>query len=111
MIAEMADNNTIGILSQDSDFLIYQYPKHVHYLSVKMFDFDALFNDHQTLKTVAYDRSKLAEHLNNAAKQIGRIQGQGFEVCHLPIFATLSGNDIVHYRSEELARFHDRIKS
>jgi hypothetical protein len=53
----------------------------------------------------------LAKHLNNAAKQIGQIQGQGFEVGHLPIFATLSGNDIVHYRSKELARFHDRIKS
>jgi hypothetical protein len=111
MIAEMADENTIGILTQDSDFLIYQYPLHVHYLSIKEFNFDALFNDHQTLKTVAYDRSKLAKHLNNAAKQIGGILDKDFEVGHLPIFATLSGNDIVHYRSKELDRFHAWIRS
>jgi hypothetical protein len=111
MIAELADDNTIGILTQDSDFLIYQYPKHVHYLSVKKFNFTALFKDCQTLETFAYDRSKLAEHLNNAAKRIGGIQEQVFEVGHLPIFATLSGNDLIHYGSEELGEFHAKIKS
>ena len=111
MIAEMADDNTIGILTQDSDFLIYQYPMHVHYLSVKKFNISALFEDHQTLETFAYDRSKLAKHLSNAAKQIGRIKNLDFEVGHLPIFATLSGNDLVHKHSKGLNLFRARIKS
>jgi hypothetical protein len=49
--------NVFAILSQDSDFLIYQYPKTVHYLSAKNFDYRTLYADGKTLRTYEYDRS------------------------------------------------------
>ena len=52
--------NVFAILSQDSDFLIYQYPKRVHYLSAKNFDFRSLYSDGKTLQTYEYDRSAKA---------------------------------------------------
>jgi len=108
LIAELADKNTIAILTQDTDFLIYQYPEHVKYLSVKKFDFDKLFDDKQTLVTVCYDRKKLAESLNTVAMNFGRRRfRRRFEVGHLPLFATLKGNDLINFKM--LTHFHQRV--
>ena len=97
-------------MTQDSDFLIYQYPEHVKYLSVKDFNFEALFRDHKTLETVAYSRQALANHLDSVAQRAGSTDLCKFEVGHLPLFATLKGNDVIHY--DDLAKFHrDLAKS
>jgi hypothetical protein len=108
LIAELADEETIAILTEDTDFLIYQYPEHVKYLSVKKFDFDSLFDDKQTLQTICYDRGVLAEYLNAAAVNFGsRKFKRRFDIGHLPLFATLKGNDLVD--SQTLTGFHQRL--
>ena len=107
MIAEKAsDENTIAILSQDSDFLIYQYPPHVKYLSADKFSFEALFKDKNTLKTKSYSRQELARHLDSEVKKT-KPDPQDFKVGHLPLFASLKGNDVIH--SQDLRSIHERI--
>jgi hypothetical protein len=110
VIAELADQNTIGILTQDSDFLIYQYPEHVKYLSILNFNFSALFEDAKTLKTVCYDRVAFVKHLNSAAARFGGIRNPQFpqlEIGHLPLWATLKGNDLIPCK--DLQQFHNWI--
>jgi hypothetical protein len=85
LISELASNsslNVFAILSQDTDFLIYQYPKHVHYLSARHMDFVALHENGEALRTFEYDRMGLARWL-------------GLDFGQLPLFATLKGNDLV----------------
>jgi hypothetical protein len=43
LICEMSDERTLAIVSQDTDFMIYQLPDHVHYLSAQNFNFGELF--------------------------------------------------------------------
>jgi hypothetical protein len=107
LIAELADDNTLGILAQDTDFLVYQYPDHVHYLSIQKLDFESLFADKTTLKTISYNRFDLVEHLNDAAQKIGYTGNTRLlTVAHLPLLATLKGNCKI-YRGD-LAPFHNR---
>jgi hypothetical protein len=107
LIAELADDNTLGILAQDTDFLVYQYPDHVHYLSIQKLDFESLFADKTTLKTISYNRFDLVEHLNDAAQKIGYTGNtRPLTVAHLPLLATLKGNCKI-YRGD-LAAFHNR---
>lgn len=97
LVAQLASDpslNVFGILSQDTDFLIYQYPRHVHYFSATHFDFELLFSNGYSLKTFEYSRIGLAEHL-------------GLKVEHLPLLATLKGNDIID--KFELAQFHNKL--
>ena len=91
MIAELSNENTIGILTKDTDFLIYQYPEHVKYLSIKDFNFAALYRDQKTLETVSYSREALANHLDCVAQRINFLMSR-FEVGHLPLLASLTGN-------------------
>ena len=111
MIAEQADQDTIAILGQDSDFVIYQVPHHVKYLSILHFDFDALMEDHQTLRTSCYDRQALVECLTSAAERFGgkTFGSRRLEVGHLPLVASLRGNDLIE--SRRLQRFHNRLLS
>uniref|UniRef100_A0A069DZC1 Putative constitutive coactivator of peroxisome proliferator-activated receptor gamma n=1 Tax=Panstrongylus megistus TaxID=65343 RepID=A0A069DZC1_9HEMI len=68
-------NDCLAILAQDSDFVIYEGAH--YYWSIKNFDLD-------TMTTLNYDRIKLANSL--------RIPPQ-----HLPLVASLMGNDVVPY--------------
>lgn len=73
-IAEYAaSRQCMAILAQDSDFIIFHSAE--YYFSMKHFDFN-------TMTTLNYDRNKLATYL-------------GLEVYHLPLLATLLGNDII----------------
>lgn len=82
-IAELAkEHNAIGILAQDSDYLIYQ--SGAHYLSMRDLDW-------KSLKTKCYDSAKLAQALDIRPSQ-------------LPLFAILAGNDVVD--KEKLKSFH-----
>ena len=94
-------------MTQDTDFLIYQYPEHIEYLSLKDFNFAALFKDHKTLETLAYSRQALADHLDSIAQRAGSTNLCKFEVGHLPLFASLKGNDVIHY--DDLAKFHKEL--
>lgn len=69
------ENDCLAILAQDSDFIIYEGAE--YYWSMKNFDLD-------TMTTLNYDRIKLANSL--------RIPPQ-----HLPLVASLMGNDVVPY--------------
>ncbi|RZF37913.1 hypothetical protein LSTR_LSTR005413 [Laodelphax striatellus] len=66
-------NNCFGILAQDTDFIIYGGAK--YYFSMKKLNLN-------TMETIIYDREKLAEKL-------------GIKVDLLPLFSSLSGNDIM----------------
>ena len=103
MIAELADENTIGILTKDTDFLIYQYPKDVKFLSIKDFNFAALYKDQKTLETVSYSREALAKHLDCVARRSNPLMPR-FEVGHLPLLASLTGNDVIF--KGDLLNFH-----
>jgi len=82
-IAELAkEYKAIGILAQDSDYLIYQ--SGAHYLSMRELDW-------KSLRTKCYDSAKLAQTLNIRPTQ-------------LPLFAILAGNDNVD--KEKLKSFH-----
>ena len=76
--------NVIAILTQDSDFLIYQCPSEVRFISVKHLDL-------KTFKTKCYDREKLAQHF-------------GLKVDHLPLLAILKGNGVIS--GMELESYH-----
>ena len=73
-----------GILSQDSDFLAFQYP-----LDIKLFSSQHL--NVKTLDTKFYDREALVNYL-------------GVEIGQMPLLATLKGNDFVAWNS--LVQFH-----
>ena len=74
--------DAIGILGQDSDYIIYQ--TNVPYLSSQHLNLD-------TLKTMVYDRCQFAEQI-------------GIKIAQLPIFAVLAGNDVIC--REGLSKFH-----
>ena len=107
LISELANENTLAFLVQDSDFWIYQYPKHVHLLSAKNFDFTALFKDHKTLTTDCYSRQELADHLDWVAHRLSNPKTRKFEVGHLPLLASFKGNNFIHH--EELESFHRKL--
>ncbi|KFM63826.1 Constitutive coactivator of peroxisome proliferator-activated receptor gamma, partial [Stegodyphus mimosarum] len=87
VIAEYAatNNAAFAILSQDSDFIIYNTKP---YLSLSHLDLN-------TLQTLYYDRNCLAFRYLN------------LHVSQLPLFACLIGNDIIP--AEELRFFHQRL--
>ena len=81
--------NVIAIMTQDSDFLIYQCPSRVKFISI----------NHLNLKTCitkCYDQEKLAEHL-------------GLRVGLLPLLATLKGNEVIS--GVDLESFHKSVKT
>uniref|UniRef100_S4RGL7 Family with sequence similarity 120B n=1 Tax=Petromyzon marinus TaxID=7757 RepID=S4RGL7_PETMA len=72
-VAEFArSKNCIGILGQDTDYLVYDT---VPYLSINSLDLE-------TLTTVMYVRGRLCEHLR-------------IRISDLPVLACLMGNDVV----------------
>jgi len=79
--------NAMGILGQDSDYVIYQ--TRVSYLSSQHLNL-------KTLTTMVYDRNKFAHHI-------------GIKVSQLPIFAVLAGNDIIC--RDDLYNFHRWVSS
>ena len=96
LIVQLAiERNAFAIFAQDTDYLIYQYPKHIYYLSSLHFDWKGLFNGSNLLKTKTYDRFGLANAL-------------GISVSQLPLLAVMKGNDLVS--TEHLQRFHEWIK-
>lgn len=86
-VAMAEKHNAFGILTQDSDFLIYQYKPDIHLFSIKHLDFE-------TLNTLEYDRFALARHL-------------GLRIDQLPMLATLKGNDHIHFT--DMKGFHSRL--
>lgn len=86
-IAEYANKHkeVFGILSQDSDFIIYNTKT---YLSLMHLDL-------HSLKTIHYDRDCFASRYLNLS------------VSQLPLFACLNGNDFVP--SEKLKLFHQQV--
>ena len=92
LIVELAiQHNAFAILAQDTDYLIYQYPKYISYLSSSHFSWESIFNGSTILHTKRYDRYGLARDL-------------GLSVGHFPLLAVLKGNDLV--RTEKVDRFH-----
>ena len=85
--------NGFGILSQDSDFLIFQFKREVLYLSMKHFDFDGLFAS-GILRTKVYDQERLRREL-------------GIRKQDLPILAAMKGNDVVDRK--DLVDFQRRV--
>eukprot|EP00092_Neocalanus_flemingeri_P003391 GFUD01003632.1.p1 GENE.GFUD01003632.1~~GFUD01003632.1.p1 ORF type:complete len:609 (+),score=165.52 GFUD01003632.1:55-1881(+) len=79
--------NAMGILGQDSDYVIYQ--TRVPYLSSQHLNL-------KTLTTMVYDRNKFAHYI-------------GIQVSQLPIFAVLAGNDIIS--RDDLYEFHRWVSS
>ncbi|XP_039432311.1 uncharacterized protein LOC120415013 [Culex pipiens pallens] len=77
--------NALAIISNDTDFLIYK--GFWQYWSCKDMNFE-------TLTTKAYNRVALIKHL-----------GLGFK--HMPLLATLGGNDVIHY--DEVKQFHGTL--
>uniref|UniRef100_A0A1Q3FBC9 Putative ppargamma constitutive coactivator 1 n=1 Tax=Culex tarsalis TaxID=7177 RepID=A0A1Q3FBC9_CULTA len=77
--------NALAIISNDTDFLIYK--GFWQYWSSKEMNFE-------TLTTKAYNRVALIKHL-----------GLGFK--HMPLLATLGGNDVIHY--DEVKQFHGTL--
>ncbi|XP_061414689.1 constitutive coactivator of peroxisome proliferator-activated receptor gamma [Lethenteron reissneri] len=72
-VAEFArSKNCIGILGQDTDYLVYDT---VPYLSINSLDLE-------TLTTVMYVRGRLCEHLR-------------IRISDMPVLACLMGNDVV----------------
>ncbi|XP_078714138.1 constitutive coactivator of peroxisome proliferator-activated receptor gamma [Lampetra fluviatilis] len=72
-VAEFArSKNCIGILGQDTDYLVYDT---VPYLSINSLDLE-------TLTTVMYVRGRLCEHLR-------------IRISDLPVLACLMGNDVI----------------
>ena len=67
--------NAFGILTQDTDFLIFQISEDVHIFWSKYLNWE-------TMETIIIDRVKLAEHFNIPTKL-------------LPTLATFKGNDII----------------
>lgn len=78
-------NKCFAVLSQDSDFVIYDGAE--YYLSMKHLDID-------TMTTLNYSRRELATKL-------------GLHVNHLPLLASLMGNDIVDFH--QLKAFHHKV--
>lgn len=87
VIAEyaMEHNEVFAILSQDSDFIIYNTKT---YLSLSHLNLE-------TLQTIHYDRKFFAEQYLN------------LYVEQLPLFACLAGNDIIS--CDKLREFHLRV--
>lgn len=87
-------HGSIGILGQDSDFIIYDSAP---YLSVAKLRID-------TLTTVLYDRQKLCQSIRLATAQ-------------LPLLACLLGNDVVsegemqHIRDEAMAKYREKAQA
>ena len=79
------DEDAIGILANDSDYLIYQAG--VPLLSINDLDIGEL-------KTKCYDAGKLAESL-------------ALQVSQLPLLASLAGNDTIS--KDKLQNFHSRL--
>ena len=96
VIVQLAiERDAFAIFAQDTDYLIYQYPKHVHYLSSQHFNWKAFFHGTKILRTKTYDRNALAKYL-------------GLSIGHLPLLAALKGNDVVS--KDSLQRFHGWVK-
>ena len=83
--------NAFAIFAQDTDYLIYQYPTHIHYLSARHFKWKELFEGSRDLQTKTYDRLILSACL-------------GLTLMQFPLFASLKGNDVVAFK--DLQRFH-----
>ena len=64
--------NAFGILTNDTDFLIHQFPPEVHIFSTEDLN-------KETLDTIAFDRQKLIENLD-------------LKIKDLPLLATLKGH-------------------
>lgn len=79
-------NNAVAVIADDTDFLIYE--GNWKYWSARNLKFDEM-------TTMEYSRSALRVALGLAQKQ-------------LPIFATLSGNDIIH--QEHVQPFHKLLR-
>ena len=76
--------NAFGILTNDTDFLIHQFSPDVAIFSIRHLDME-------NLNTKVYDKQKLADFL-------------GLRMNQLPLFATLKGNDLIHFK--DLSDFH-----
>lgn len=102
VISEMACDenlNVFAIMSQDSDFLIYQYPKQVHYLSGKHFDFRSLYSDRKSLRTYEYSRSDNRYFiLLNFRLQPSTIALQGSLMTPLHMYWEMATTEIRHYQ-------------
>lgn len=84
-IAQYSRNNScFAVMGQDSDFIIFNSA--LYYFSAENLDLE-------TLETVNYNTKALANSLK-------------LNVLHLPLFASLMGNDIIP--SEKLKNFHTR---
>jgi hypothetical protein len=95
LIVQLAiERDAFAIFAQDTDYLIFQYPKNIHYLSSLHFDWNGLFSGSKELKTKTYNRFEVARFL-------------GISVSHFPLLAVLKGNDLV--KTDDLKRFHNWI--
>ena len=81
------ERGAFAILAQDSDYLLYDLPDSVTYLSLKHFNLS-------TFETKAYCRQALARYLRISKDQ-------------LPLLAVMKGNDIIS--AETLQPFHNRL--
>ena len=79
--------NAFGILTQDTDFLIYQISPAINIFWSKYFDWSSLNGE-------IFSRETIARHF-------------GLRMEQMPIFASLKGNDIV--TQEDLRPFHLEI--
>ena len=79
--------NAFGILTGDTDFLIYQISSNINIFWTEYFDWSSL-------NGVIFQREKIARHF-------------GLKLEQMPIFASLNGNDIV--TQEDLRSFHLKI--
>ena len=84
-----------AILSGDSDFLIFQYSQAITFLTVKDLNLD-------TLDTTALSQNALVEYLDRTS-----FARDSFEKKHLPLFATLMGNDIFCF--DMVKHFHQML--
>lgn len=82
MVAFANKPNTLAILSDDSDFLIYEGPWRL-WCTTSL--------DIKNLTTIEYNRA-------------GLIQALGLQRSQMPLLATLAGNDVVD--SKSLTKFH-----
>ncbi|KAI8510090.1 hypothetical protein Bbelb_125180 [Branchiostoma belcheri] len=88
-IAEFAlSRDCFGILSQDSDFLIYNMG------TASYFSAQNLKRQRNDITTVRYRADVLCDHL-------------GLKRSDLPLFSCLLGNDVISYKT--LEKFHSRV--
>ena len=93
LIVELAiERDAFAIFAQDTDYLIYQYPKHIHYLSSQHFNWKACFDGTKILRTKTYDRVALAKYL-------------GLSIGHLPLLAAIKGKTTVLCRKQLYTSF------